>query len=92
MDHATIEDLVAATDAERRKQTHYRDCKTRTKLVPFALETYGAFSDRSDRFLVKCATIASGEYVGLGLVCMQDLLACCAHGNVKECRLHCDGR
>ena len=27
----------------------------------FALETYDALSDRSDRFLVECATLASGE-------------------------------
>ena len=30
-----------------------------TKFVPFALATYGALSDRSDRFLVECATLAS---------------------------------
>ena len=27
--------------------------------VPFALETYGALSTRSDRFLVECAPLAS---------------------------------
>ena len=43
-------DLVAATDAERRKETHYRDRVAGTKFVPFALETYGALSNRSDQF------------------------------------------
>ena len=32
-------DLVHATDAERRKETHYRDRAAGTKFVPFALET-----------------------------------------------------
>ena len=51
-------DLVAATDAERRKETHCRDRVAGTKFVPFALETYDALSDRSDRFLVECVTLA----------------------------------
>ena len=34
--------------------------------MPFALETYGALSDRSDRFLVECATLASRESAGPG--------------------------
>ena len=34
--------------------------------MPFALETYGALSDRSDRFLVECATLASRESAGSG--------------------------
>ena len=50
VEHAARHDLVAATNAERRKETHYRDRAAGTKVVPFALETYGAFSDRSDRF------------------------------------------
>ena len=29
--------------------------------MPIALETYGALSDRSDRFLVEGATLSSGE-------------------------------
>ena len=58
--------LVAATDAERRKETHYRDRVAATKFVPFALETYGALFDRSDRFLVECATLASRECAGSG--------------------------
>ena len=29
--------------------------------MPFALETYGALLDRSDQFLVECATSASRE-------------------------------
>ena len=46
-------DVVAGTDAERRKETHYRDRAIGTRFVPFALETYGALSDRSDHFLVQ---------------------------------------
>ena len=34
--------------------------------MPFHLETYGALCDRSDRFLVECATLASREYARLG--------------------------
>ena len=79
--------LVAATDAERRKEIHYRDRVAGTKFVPFALETYGALSTRSDRFLVDCATLASRERARLGL-----LFACCVHGSVGECRLHCNDR
>ena len=52
--------------AERRKETHYWDRAAGTKFVPFALETYGAFFDRSDRFLVECATLASRECAGSG--------------------------
>ena len=66
VERAARHDLVAATDAERRKETHYRDRAAGTKFVPFALETYGALSDRSDRFLVECATLASRESVGSG--------------------------
>ena len=43
-----------------------------TKFVPLALETYGALSDRSDRFLVECAT---RESAGSG--------SGCAHGSVR---------
>ena len=39
-----MEDLVAATNAERRKETHYRDRVAGTKFVPFAFETYDALS------------------------------------------------
>ena len=39
---AARHEIVAATDAERRKETQYRDRAAGTKLVPFALETYGA--------------------------------------------------
>ena len=52
MERAAQNDLVAATDAERRKEAHYRDRTSGTKFVPFALATYGALSARSDRFLV----------------------------------------
>ena len=31
-------------------RSHYRDRAAGTKFVPFALETYGVLSDRSDRF------------------------------------------
>ena len=61
MERAVRHDLVAATDAERRKETHYRDRAAGTKSVPFALETYSALSDRSDRFLVECATLSTRE-------------------------------
>ena len=57
-------DLVAATNVERRKETHYRAAMT--KFVPFAFEMYGALSDRSDQFLVECATLASRESAGSG--------------------------
>ena len=61
---AARHDLVAVTDAERREETYDRDHAAETKFVPFALETYGALPDRSDRFLVECATLASREYAG----------------------------
>ena len=61
VERAARQDLVAATDAERRKESHYRDRAAGTKFVPFALGTYGALSNRSDRFLVECATLASRE-------------------------------
>ena len=66
VDCAARHDLVAATDAERRKETHYRDRIAGTIVVPFALGTYGALCDRSDRFLVECATLASRESVNSG--------------------------
>ena len=61
VDGAVTQDLVAATQADRRKETCYRDRARRTKFIPFALETYGALSDRSDRFLVECTTLSSRE-------------------------------
>ena len=39
--------------------------------MPFALETYGALSDRSDRFLVECATLASRESAGVECVMLS---------------------
>ena len=66
LERAARHDLVAATDAKRRKETHYRDRAAGTKFVPFALETYGGLFDRSDRFLVECATLASRECAGSG--------------------------
>ena len=63
-ERAASYDLVAATDAERRKEIHYRDCAASTKFVPFALETYDALSHRSARFLVEYATLASRECAG----------------------------
>ena len=66
VERAFRHDLVAATNAERRKEAHYRDRAARTKFVPFALETYCALSDRSNRFLVECATLASRESLGSG--------------------------
>ena len=35
-------------------------------IVPFALETYRALFDGSDRFLVECATLVSRECAGSG--------------------------
>ena len=61
---AARQDLVVTTDGERRTETHYRDRAAKTKFVLLALEMYGALSDRSDRFLVKCATLASRECAG----------------------------
>ena len=58
---AATKNLGAATNAERRKETHHRDCALGTRFVPFALEVEGASSDRSDKFLVECATLASRE-------------------------------
>ena len=49
VERAAIHDLVAVTYAERRNEAHYRDCAPRAN-VPFALEIYGAFPNRSDRF------------------------------------------
>ena len=39
VEHVATHDLVAATNTERRKETHYRDRVAGTKFVPFALET-----------------------------------------------------
>ena len=39
-------------------------CTLGTIFVPFALETYGALSSRSDCFLVECAAFASRECAG----------------------------
>ena len=58
--------LVAATEAEKCKERRYRDRTSGTKFVPFALETYGDLSARSDRLLVECASLASRECAGLG--------------------------
>ena len=38
------QDRVAATNAERRKETHYRVRAPGTKFVPFAFGTHGALS------------------------------------------------
>ena len=56
------QDLVPAIEAERRN----RDRAPRTKFVPFALETHGALSHRSDRFLVECVKLAFKKCAGLG--------------------------
>ena len=40
------EDLVAAIDVERRKETHYRDRTLGTKLVLFVLKTHDLFCIR----------------------------------------------
>ena len=77
VERAARQDLIATTDADRRKETHHQDRVGGTKFVPFALETYGALCDWSDRCLVECATLASRECARLG-----PLLPCCAHGSV----------
>ena len=59
MARAAQMDLVAATEAEKCKERRYLDRTRGTKFVPFALETYGALSARSDRLLVECAFLAS---------------------------------
>ena len=64
MKRTARQDLVAATDAERTKETHYRDRAPGTKFVPFAFETYGALPDRSDRFFIEYATLAFRECAG----------------------------
>ena len=66
VERAAGQDLVAATNTERRQETDNRDCTARTKFVPLVLETYDALSDRSDRFLVECAMLASRECAGSG--------------------------
>ena len=58
---APLDKISSPTDAKRRKDTHCRDRALGMKFVPFVLETYFALSDGSDRFLVECATLASGE-------------------------------
>ena len=42
VERAARQDLVAATEAEGRKEIPYRDRAPGTKFVPFALETYDA--------------------------------------------------
>ena len=64
VERAARQDLVAATDAGRWKETHYQDRAAVTKFVPFILETYGALLDWLDRFLVECAKLASRECAG----------------------------
>ena len=64
LERAARHDLVVVTYAKRRKETHYRYRVAGTKFVPSVLETYGALSDRSDRFLVECATSSSRECAG----------------------------
>ena len=61
VERAGGQELVATRDAGRRKETHYRDRAPRMKFMPFALGIYSALCDRSDRFLVDCATLASRE-------------------------------
>ena len=51
--------MVAATDTERWKEAHYRDCTNGSKFVSFALETYATLTTRLDRFLVECAFLVS---------------------------------
>ena len=53
VEQAAGHDLIAATDAERRKETHDRDHAAGTNFSPFVLETYDASLGRSGRFLVE---------------------------------------
>ena len=64
VERAAIQDIVAAIDAERGKETHHRDRVVGTKFVPFAVKTYGASFDRSNQFSVECAILASRECAG----------------------------
>ena len=66
VDHAARKDLVAATEIEKWKESRCRDRTNGTTFVPFALETYGALSARSDRLLVECASLASRGGAGSG--------------------------
>ena len=66
VERTSRQDIVGATDVELRKETCYQNRGAETKFVSFALETYRALSDRSDRFLVECATLASRECAGSG--------------------------
>ena len=52
------------------------DLTAKQRFVPFALETYGALSARSDRFWVECASLASRGCGGSGL---SYYLASCPH-------------
>ena len=80
VERAARQDLVAAIDAELRKETHYRDRTPRTKFVPFALETYGALCDRLDRFFVECATLAFRDCARSGpLLALSDNNHSCAY-------------
>jgi hypothetical protein len=67
VERAAERGLVAASDAERKKEAHYRDRAQGSVFVPFALETYGALSEKSDGFLKDCARRTCAETSGSGL-------------------------
>ena len=86
VERAARQDLVAATDAERRKETHYQDRAAGTIFVPFVLGTDGALPDRLDRFLVECATLASRECACRGPVVHNTIV--CIYNEYSTLQAH----
>ena len=82
VERAARRDLVAATDAERRNETHYQDRAAGTKIVPFALQTYGALSHRSDR---ECRLHPTSRAI-LGLVTSPTIARSTFFCGVAYCR------
>lgn len=41
---------IFSKNVERRKEVHYRECRSGTIFVPFAIDTYNALSARLERF------------------------------------------
>ena len=78
VERAVGQDLVVATHAKRRKETHYRNRSTRKKIVPFVLETYirtyvhtyvrsyRRTYGRCEQFLAECVKLACRECAGSG--------------------------
>ena len=70
-------DVNAATNAERMKETHYRDRSPRTECPSLLRQTVHCLIGRIDFW---------------SNMQRWHLLACCAHGYVGECQLHCNSR